>query len=60
MLRWLKALPLALAIAALIVFATFAASCGSNNSQARFVNAISEMIPNPWISISTERRRLAV
>jgi hypothetical protein len=42
MLRWLKALPLALAIAALIVFATFAASCGSNNSQARFVNAISD------------------
>ncbi len=41
MLRWLKALPLTLAIAALIVFATFAASCGSNNSQARFVNAIS-------------------
>ncbi|MGB9206438.1 MAG: DUF4397 domain-containing protein, partial [Terriglobales bacterium] len=40
MLRWLKALPLA--IAALIVFATFAASCGSNNSQARFVNAISD------------------
>lgn len=42
MLRWLKALPLTLAIAALIVFATFAASCGSNNSQARFVNAISD------------------
>jgi Domain of unknown function (DUF4397) len=42
MLRWLKALPLALALAALIVFATFAASCGSNNSQARFVNAISD------------------
>ncbi len=42
MLRWLKTLPLALAVAALIVFATFAASCGSNNSQARFVNAISD------------------
>jgi hypothetical protein len=42
MRRWLKALPLTLAIAALIVFATFAASCGSNNSQARFVNAISD------------------
>jgi hypothetical protein len=42
MLRWLKALPLALALAALIVFATFAASCGSTNSQARFVNAISD------------------
>ncbi len=41
MFRLLKALPLTLAIAALIVFATFAASCGSNNSQARFVNAIS-------------------
>lgn len=42
MLRWLKALPLTLAIAALIVFATFAASCSSSNSQARFVNAISD------------------
>jgi hypothetical protein len=42
MLRWLKALPLTLAIATLIVFATFAASCGSSNSQARFVNAISD------------------
>jgi hypothetical protein len=42
MRRWLKALPLTLALAALIVFATFAASCGSNNSQARFVNAISD------------------
>ena len=42
MLRWLKALPLTLAIAALIVFATFAASCGSNNSQAGFVNAIGD------------------
>jgi hypothetical protein len=42
MLRWLKALPLTLAIAALIVFATFAASCGSTNSQARFVNAIAD------------------
>ena len=40
--RWLKALPLALALAALIVFATFAASCGSTNSQARFVNAIGD------------------
>jgi hypothetical protein len=40
MLRLLKALPLALAIAALIVFAAFAASCGSSNSNARFVNAI--------------------
>jgi hypothetical protein len=42
MFRLLKALPLTLAIAALIVFATFAASCGSTNSQARFVNAISD------------------
>ncbi len=42
MRRLLKALPLTLAIAALIVFATFAASCGSNNSQARFVDAISD------------------
>ena len=42
MRRWLKALPLTLALAALIVFATFAASCGSNNSQARFVNAIAD------------------
>jgi Domain of unknown function (DUF4397) len=42
MLRWLKALPLTMAITALIVFATFAASCGSSNSQARFVNAISD------------------
>jgi Domain of unknown function (DUF4397) len=40
MFRLLKALPLALAIAALIVFAAFAASCGSSNSNARFVNAI--------------------
>jgi hypothetical protein len=42
MRRSLKVLPLTLAIAALIVFATFAASCGSSNSQARFVNAISD------------------
>lgn len=42
MLRRLKALPLTFALAALIVFATFAASCGSSNSQARFVNAISD------------------
>jgi len=43
MCRLLKALPLTLAIAALIVFATFAASCGSGNSaQARFVNAIAD------------------
>jgi hypothetical protein len=42
MFRLLKALPLALAIAALIIFAAFAASCGSSNSQARFVNAISD------------------
>src|ERR1019366_7636971 len=42
MCRLLKALPLTLSIAALIVFATFAASCGSSNSQARFVNAISD------------------
>jgi hypothetical protein len=42
MLRWLKALPLTLALAALILFATFAASCGSSNSQARFVNAIAD------------------
>jgi hypothetical protein len=42
MCRLLKALPLTLSIAALIVFATFAASCGSSNSQARFVNAIAD------------------
>jgi Domain of unknown function (DUF4397) len=42
MFRLLKALPLTLTLAALIVFATFAASCGSSNSQARFVNAISD------------------
>ena len=36
MLRLLKALPLALAIAALFLFT----GCGSSNSQARFVNAI--------------------
>lgn len=42
MFRLLKALPLTLAIAALIIFGTFAASCGSSNSQARFVNAISD------------------
>jgi|SRR5208282_897799 len=43
MCRLLKALPLTLAIAALIVLATFAASCGSGNTaQARFVNAISD------------------
>jgi Domain of unknown function (DUF4397) len=41
--RLLKALPLTLAIAALIIFATFAASCGSSNTaQARFVNAIAD------------------
>ncbi len=40
MFRLLKALPLTLALAALIIFAAFAASCGSSNSQARFVNAI--------------------
>jgi len=50
MLRWLKALPLTLAFAALIVFATFAASCGSNNSQARFVNAIG----NDTVSLDIE------
>ncbi len=38
MLRLLKALPLALAIAALFLFT----GCGSSNSQARFVNAISD------------------
>ena len=43
MFRLLKALPLVLAIAALIVFAAFAASCGSGNTaQVRFVNAISD------------------
>jgi hypothetical protein len=42
MRRLLKALPLTLTIAALVVFATFAASCGSTNSQARFVNAIAD------------------
>ncbi|MGA2979723.1 MAG: DUF4397 domain-containing protein [Terriglobales bacterium] len=42
MSRLLKALPLALSIAALIVFAAFAASCGSSSAQARFVNAISQ------------------
>src|ERR1039458_451888 len=41
MSRLLKALPLALAIVALIVLAAFAASCGSSSAQARFVNAIS-------------------
>ncbi len=45
MRRVLKALPLALAIAALIAFAAFAAGCGSSNSQARFVNAISDSSP---------------
>jgi Domain of unknown function (DUF4397) len=42
MFRLLKALPLALGLAALIVFGVFAASCGSSNSQARFVNAIQD------------------
>jgi hypothetical protein len=37
MRRWLKALPLALALAALSIVAT---SCGSSNAQVRFVNAI--------------------
>ena len=41
MSRWLKALPVALALAALIVLAAFAASCGSSGAQARFVNAVS-------------------
>jgi hypothetical protein len=41
--RPLKALPLALALATLIVFAAFLASCSSTNtSQARFVNAVSD------------------
>jgi len=40
MLRLLKALPLALVLAALIIFAAFAASCGSSSSQARFINAV--------------------
>jgi len=42
MFRWLKALPPAVAMAAMIIFAIFAASCGSSNSSARFVNAISD------------------
>src|SRR5260370_390292 len=43
MLRSLKALPLALALATLIVFAAFLASCGSTStSKARFVNAVSD------------------
>src|SRR5450631_1184774 len=43
MVRLLKALPLTLALAALISFATFAASCGSSSTaQARFVNAIAD------------------
>ena len=37
MRRWMKALPLALALAALSIVAT---SCGSSNAQVRFVNAI--------------------
>lgn len=39
MFRLLKALPLTLALAALSIVAT---SCGSNNAQARFVNAIQD------------------
>jgi len=39
MLRLFKVLPLTLAIAALCIVAT---SCGSNNTQARFVNAIQD------------------
>lgn len=39
MLRALKALPLALAVMASIIFA---AGCGSSNSNARFVNAIAD------------------
>jgi len=42
MVRALKALPLGLAIVALIVCAAFAASCGSSTTQARFVNAIED------------------
>jgi len=42
MFRWLKALPPAVAMAAMIIFAIFAASCGSSSSQARFVSAISD------------------
>jgi Domain of unknown function (DUF4397) len=55
MLRWLKALPLTSAIAALIVFATFAASCGSTNSQARFVNAISDDTQSLDIDFNTTK-----
>ncbi|MFZ0799926.1 MAG: DUF4397 domain-containing protein [Terriglobales bacterium] len=47
MSRLPKALPLALALAALIVFAAFTASCGSSSAQARFVNAISNT-PGPF------------
>jgi hypothetical protein len=39
MSRWLKVLPLTLALAALSIFAT---SCGSGNSQVRFVHAIQD------------------
>jgi hypothetical protein len=39
MSRWLKALPLALALASLSIFA---ASCGSSNAKVRFVHAIQD------------------
>ncbi len=42
MRRLLKALPLTLAIASLCLLGIFAASCGSNNTQARLVDAISD------------------
>ncbi|MGA2979725.1 MAG: DUF4397 domain-containing protein [Terriglobales bacterium] len=46
MSRWLKALPLALALAGLIVFAVFAASCSSSSpARIRFVHAIQDAKP---------------
>ncbi|MGD0470113.1 MAG: DUF4397 domain-containing protein [Terriglobales bacterium] len=42
MSRLLKALPLALAIVAVAALSIIAASCNSGNTQARFVNAISD------------------
>jgi hypothetical protein len=45
MSRLLKALPLALAIVAVAALSIIAASCNSSNTQARFVNAISDAGP---------------
>lgn len=51
--RWLKALPLSLALEALGIVAT---SCGSSNqAQIRFVHAIQDA--PPWISLSTARSK---